>query len=289
MNLKNVTYEYEHHDCIFYQIALGIDYYHRELGRYSCIENGKVWHDDYFEECRFERAAINTACYLMAAYDCEMLEPKGEGFGCIKATLFDVNNSINELYSLDGLKFHWKGTAKSLAALLYMAFGTLSISGKSNDKGEITSYSIKSERKTIRKILDSEKEIIEKIKEAIEKENEEKIREVIEEELKKFQSHSDFLTKYGEYFDVPNLRNSAKQLAPLRDQDSEKNIKLPKEVKTLYDIQERAKAYMNELTYLEKIKSALQKVINSDLEYFKRGCQVSKLQEIKDYVVENAK
>lgn len=281
MNLKNVTYEYEHHDCIFYQIALGIDYYHRELGRYSCIENGKVWHDDYFEECRFERAAINTACYLMAAYDCEMLEPKGEGFGCIKAILFDVNNSINELYSLDGLKFHWKGTAKSLAALLYMAFGTLSISGKFNDKGEITSYSIKSERKTICKDLDSEKENEEK--------KEEEIEEEIEEELKKFQSHSDFLTKYGEYFDVPNLRNSAKQLAPLRDQDSEKNIKLPKEVKSLYDIQERAKAYMNELTYLEKIKSALQKVINSDLEYFKRGCLVSKLQEIKDYVVENAK
>lgn len=277
MNLKNVTYEYEHHDCIFYQIALGIDYYHRELGRYSCIENGKVWHDDYFEECRFERAAINTACYLMAAYDCEMLEPKGEGFGCIKAILFNVNNSINELYSLDGLKFHWKGTAKSLAALLYMAFGTLSISGKFNDKGEITSYSIKSERKTICKVLDSEKE------------NEEKKEEEIEEELKKFQSHSDFLTKYGEYFDVPNLRNSAKQLAPLRDQDSEKNIKLPKEVKSLYDIQERAKAYMNELTYLEKIKSALQKVINSDLEYFKRGCLVSKLQEIKDYVVGNVK
>ena len=281
MNLKNVTYEYEHHECIFYQIALGIDYYHRELGRYSCIENGKVWHDDYFEECRFERAAINTACYLMAAYDCEMLEPKGEGFGCIKAILFDVNNSINELYSLDGLKFHWKGTAKSLAALLYMAFGTLSISGKFNDKGEITSYSIKSERKTIRKDLDSEKEN--------EGEKKEKIEEKIEEELKKFQSHSDFLTKYGEYFDVPNLRNSAKQLAPLRDQDSEKNIKLPKEVKSLYDIQERAKAYMNELTYLEKIKSALPKVINSDLEYFKRGCLVSKLQEIKDYVVENAK
>ena len=281
MNLKNVTYEYEHHDCIFYQIALGIDYYHRELGRYSCIENGKVWHDDYFEECRFERAAINTACYLMAAYDCEMLEPKGEGFGCIKAILFDVNNSINELYSLDGLKFHWKGTAKSLAALLYMAFGTLSISGKFNDKGEITSYSIKSERKTIRKDLDSEKEN--------EGKKEEEIEEEIEEELKKFQSHSDFLTKYGEYFDVPNLRNSAKQLAPLRDQDSEKNIKLPKEVKTLYNIQERAKAYMNELTYLEKIKSALPKVINSDLEYFKRGCLVSKLQEIKDYVVENAK
>ena len=281
MNLKNVTYEYEHHECIFYQIALGIDYYHRELGRYSCIENGKVWHDDYFEECRFERAAINTACYLMAAYDCEMLEPKGEGFGCIKAILFDVNNSINELYSLDGLKFHWKGTAKSLAALLYMAFGTLSISGESNDKGEITSYSIKSERKTIRKDLDSEKEN--------EGEKKEKIEEKIEEELKKFQSHSDFLTKYGEYFDVPNLRNSAKQLAPLRDQDSEKNIKLPKEVKTLYNIQERAKAYMNELTYLEKIKSALQKVINSDLEYFKEGCPVSKLQEIKDYVVENAK
>lgn len=281
MNLKNVTYEYEHHECIFYQIALGIDYYHRELGRYSCIENGKVWHDDYFEECRFERAAINTACYLMAAYDCEMLEPKGEGFGCIKAILFDVNNSINELYSLDGLKFHWKGTAKSLAALLYMAFGTLSISGKFNDKGEITSYSIKSERKTICKVLDSEKENEEK--------KEEEIEEEIEEELKKFQSHSDFLTKYGEYFDVPNLRNSAKQLAPLRDQDSEKNIKLPKEVKTLYNIQERAKAYMNELTYLEKIKSALQKVINSDLEYFKRGCLVSKLQEIKDYVVENAK
>ena len=281
MNLKNVTYEYEHHDCIFYQIALGIDYYHRELGRYSCIENGKVWHDDYFEECRFERAAINTACYLMAAYDCEMLEPKGEGFGCIKAILFDVNNSINELYSLDGLKFHWKGTAKSLAALLYMAFGTLSISGEYNDKGELTSYSIKSERKTIRKDLDSEKENEGKKKEEIEKQ--------IEEELKKFQSHSDFLTKYGEYFDVPNLRNSAKQLAPLRDQDSEKNIKLPKEVKTLYNIQERAKAYMNELTYLEKIKSALQKVINSDLEYFKRGCLVSKLQEIKDYVVENAK
>ena len=277
MNLKNVTYEYEHHDCIFYQIALGIDYYHRELGRYSCIENGKVWHDDYFEECRFERAAINTACYLMAAYDCEMLEPKGEGFGCIKAILFDVNNSINELYSLDGLKFHWKGTAKSLAALLYMAFGTLSISGEYNDKGEITSYSIKSERKTIRKDLDSEKE------------NEGEKKEKIEEELKKFQSHSDFLTKYGEYFDVPNLRNSAKQLAPLRDQDSEKNIKLPKEVKTLYNIQERAKAYMNELTYLEKIKSALQKVINSDLDYFKGGCLVSKLQEIKDYVVENAK
>lgn len=281
MNLKNVTYEYEHHDCIFYQIALGIDYYHRELGRYSCIENGKVWHDDYFEECRFERAAINTACYLMAAYDCEMLEPKGEGFGCIKAILFDVNNSINELYSLDGLKFHWKGTAKSLAALLYMAFGTLSISGKFNDKGEITSYSIKSERKTIRKDLDSEKENEGKKEEEIEKE--------IEEELKKFQSHSDFLTKYGEYFDVPNLRNSAKQLAPLRDQDSEKNIKLPKEVKSLYDIQEIAKSYMNEITYLEKIKSALQKVINSDLEYFKRGCLVSKLQEIKDYVVENAK
>ena len=281
MNLKNVTYEYEHHECIFYQIALGIDYYHRELGRYSCIENGKVWHDDYFEECRFERAAINTACYLMAAYDCEMLEPKGEGFGCIKAILFDVNNSINELYSLDGLKFHWKGTAKSLAALLYMAFGTLSISGEYNDKGEITSYSIKSERKTICKVLDSEKENEEK--------KEEKIEEKIEEELKKFQSHSDFLTKYGEYFDVPNLRNSAKQLAPLRDQDSEKNIKLPKEVKTLYNIQERAKAYMNELTYLEKIKSALPKVINSDLEYFKRGCLVSKLQEIKDYVVENAK
>ena len=281
MNLKNVTYEYEHHDCIFYQIALGIDYYHRELGRYSCIENGKVWHDDYFEECRFERAAINTACYLMAAYDCEMLEPKGEGFGCIKAILFDVNNSINELYSLDGLKFHWKGTAKSLAALLYMAFGTLSISGEYNDKGEITSYSIKSERKTIRKDLDSEKEN--------EGEKKEKIEEKIEEELKKFQSHSDFLTKYGEYFDVPNLRNSAKQLAPLRDQDSEKNIKLPKEVKSLYDIQERAKAYMNELTYLEKIKSALQKVINSDLEYFEGGCLVSKLQEIKDYVVENAK
>ena len=281
MNLKNVTYEYEHHDCIFYQIALGIDYYHRELGRYSCIENGKVWHDDYFEECRFERAAINTACYLMAAYDCEMLEPKGEGFGCIKAILFNVNNSINELYSLDGLKFHWKGTAKSLAALLYMAFGTLSISGKFNDKGEITSYSIKSERKTICKDLDSEKENEEK--------KEEEIEEEIEEELKKFQSHSDFLTKYGEYFDVPNLRNSAKQLAPLRDQDSEKNIKLPKEVKTLYNIQERAKAYMNELTYLEKIKSALPKVINSDLEYFKRGCLVSKLQEIKDYVVENAK
>ena len=117
----------------------------------------------------------------------------------------------------------------------------------------------------------------------------EKIEEKIEEELKKFQSHSDFLTKYGEYFDVPNLRNSAKQLAPLRDQDSEKNIKLPKEVKTLYNIQERAKAYMNELTYLEKIKSALQKVINSDLDYFKGGCLVSKLQEIKDYVVENAK
>ena len=75
----------------------------------------------------------------------------------------------------------------------------------------------------------------------------------------------------------------------MRDQDSEKNIKLPKEVKTLYNIQERAKAYMNELTYLEKIKSALQKVINSDLEYFKGGCPVSKLQEIKDYVVENAK
>ena len=281
MNLKNVTYEYEHHDCIFYQIALGIDYYHRELGRYSCIENGKVWHDDYFEECRFERAAINTACYLMAAYDCEMLEPKGEGFGCIKAILFDVNNSINELYSLDGLKFHWKGTAKSLAALLYMAFGTLSISGEYNDKGEITSYSIKSERKTIRKDIDSEKENEGKKRKEIE--------EKIEEELKKFQSHSDFLTKYGEYFDVPNLRNSAKQLAPLRDQDSEKNIKLPKEVKTLYNIQERAKAYMNELTYLEKIKSALQKVINSDLEYFKRGCLVSKLQEIKDYVVENAK
>ena len=281
MNLKNVTYEYEHHDCIFYQIALGIDYYHRELGRYSCIENGKVWHDDYFEECRFERAAINTACYLMAAYDCEMLEPKGEGFGCIKAILFDVNNSINELYSLDGLKFHWKGTAKSLAALLYMAFGTLSISGESNDKGEITSYSIKSERKTIRKDLDSEKEN--------EGEKKEKIEEKIEEELKKFQSHSDFLTKYGEYFDVPNLRNSAKQLAPLRDQDSEKNIKLPKEVKSLYDIQEKTKTYMNEFTYLEKIKSALQKVINSDLEYFKRGCLVSKLQEIKDYVVENAK
>ena len=281
MNLKNVTYEYEHHECIFYQIALGIDYYHRELGRYSCIENGKVWHDDYFEECRFERAAINTACYLMAAYDCEMLEPKGEGFGCIKAILFNVNNSINELYSLDGLKFHWKGTAKSLAALLYMAFGTLSISGKFNDKGEITSYSIKSERKTICKVLDSEKENEEK--------KEEEIEEEIEEELKKFQSHSDFLTKYGEYFDVPNLRNSAKQLAPLRDQDSEKNIKLPKEVKSLYDIQERAKAYMNELTYLEKIKSALQKVINSDLEYFKEGCPVSKLQEIKDYVVENAK
>ena len=279
MNLKNVTYEYEHHDCIFYQIALGIDYYHRELGRYSCIENGKVWHDDYFEECRFERAAINTACYLMAAYDCEMLEPKGEGFGCIKAILFNVNNSINELYSLDGLKFHWKGTAKSLAALLYMAFGTLSISGKFNDKGEITSYSIKSERKTICKDLDSEKENEEK--------KEEEIEEEIEEELKKFQSHSDFLTKYGEYFDVPNLRNSAKQLAPLRDQDSEKNIKLPKEVKSLYDIQEKAKAYMNELTYLEKIKSALQKVINSDLEYFKRGCLVSKLQEIKDYVVGN--
>ena len=217
----------------------------------------------------------------MAAYDCEMLEPKGEGFGCIKAILFDVNNSINELYSLDGLKFHWKGTAKSLAALLYMAFGTLSISGESNDKGEITSYSIKSERKTIRKDLDSEKENEGKKKE--------KIEEKIEEELKKFQSHSDFLTKYGEYFDVPNLRNSAKQLAPLRDQDSEKNIKLPKEVKSLYDIQEIAKSYMNEITYLEKIKSALQKVINSDLEYFKRGCLVSKLQEIKDYVVENAK
>lgn len=281
MNLKNVTYEYEHHDCIFYQIALGIDYYHRELGRYSCIENGKVWHDDYFEECRFERAAINTACYLMAAYDCEMLEPKGEGFGCIKAILFDVNNSINELYSLDGLKFHWKGTAKSLAALLYMAFGTLSISGKFNDKGEITSYSIKSERKTICKVLDSEKENEEK--------KEEEIEEEIEEELKKFQSHSDFLTKYGEYFDVPNLRNSAKQLAPLRDQDSEKDIKLPKEVKTLYDIQERAKAYMNELTYLEKMKSALQRIIDKDLECFKQGWQESKLQEIKDYVVENVK
>ena len=85
-----------------------------------------------------------------------------------------------------------------------------------------------------------------------------------EEELKKFQSHSDFLTKYGEYFDVPNLRNSAKQLAPLRDQDSEKNIKLPKEVKSLYDIQERAKAYMNELTYLEKIKSDSKNVFKKE-------------------------
>ena len=280
MNLKNITYEYEHYKCIFYQIALGIDYYHREIGKshylrelflkyyhreldvYPCI----VWHDDYFIECRFEQAAINTACYLLAAYDCGMLESRGEGFGCIKAILFDVNNSINELYSLDELKFDWKGTAKSLAALLYMAFGTLSISVSPNGKGE--KYSIKSERMTIREDLDKEEEV--------------------EEEVKKLSSHSDFLTNLGEYFNVPSLRNSAKQLAPLRDKDSEKDIKL-KEVEIMYKIQERAKAYQNELTYLEKIKSALQRIIDKDLECFKQGWQESKLQEIKDYVVENVK
>ena len=262
MNLKNITYEYEHHKCIFYQIALGISCY----GFKACTENGKVWHDDYFEECRLEQAAINTACYLLAAYDCEMLESRGEGFGCIKAILFDVNNSINELYSLDELKFDWKGTAKSLAALFYMAFGTLFISVSPNGKGE--KYSIKSERMTIRMDLDEEEEV--------------------EREKKKFSSYSDFLTNLGEYFNVPSLRNSAKQLAPLRDKDSEKDIKL-KEVEIMYKIQERAKAYQNELTYLEKIKSALQRIIDEDLECFKQGWQESKLQEIKDYVVENVK
>ena len=263
MNLKNVTYEYEYHDSIFYQIALGIDYYHKELGIYPCIENGKVWHDDYFEECRFEQAAINTACYLMAAYDCKMLIPKGEGFGCIKAILFDLSSDVKELYSLEDLRFQWMGTNKSLAALLYMAFGTLSIS----DKGEIIDYSIKSERMVIKEV-DSEEEA--------------------EEQWQKLSSHSDFLIKLGEYFGVSNLRNSAKELAPLRDKDSEKDIKL-KEVEIMYKVQERAKAYQNELTYLKKMKSALQRIIDNDLECFKRGWQESKLQEIKDYVVENVK
>lgn len=252
MNLKNVTYEYEHHDCIFYQIALG-NIYH------SMIEDGKIWHDDFFEECTFEQAAINTACYLIAAYDYKMLIPKGEGFGCIKAILFDLSSDVKELYSLDDLRFQWMGTDKSLAALLYMAFGTLSISGD---------YSIKSERMVISKDVDSE--------------------EKAEEEWQKFSSHSDFLIKLGGYFDVPNLRNSAKQLAPLRDKDSEKDIKL-KEVEIMYKVQERAKAYQNELTYLKKMKSALQRIIDNDLECFKRGWQESKLQEIKDYVVENVK
>lgn len=267
MNLKNITYEYEHHDSIFYQIALGIDYYHKELGRYSCIENNEVWHDDFFEECIFEQAAINMACYLMAAYDCGMLEPKGEGFGCIKAILFDLNSDVKELYSLDGLKFKWMGTDKSLAALLYMAFGTLSILGEQNNKGEITKYSIKSERLVISKDTDSE--------------------EKVKENWQKFSSHSDFLTKFGEYFDIPNLRNSAKQLAPLRGENSEKNIMF-KGIETLYKVQERAKAYQNELVYLEKMKSALQKIIDKDLKDFELGYPESKLQEIKDYVVEKS-
>lgn len=37
------------------------------------------------------------------------------------------------------------------------------------------------------------------------------------------------------------------------------------------------------------MKSALQRIIDNDLECFKRGWQESKLQEIKDYVVENVK
>lgn len=258
MNFKNVIYEYEHHGSIFYQIALGNIYP-------SMIEDGKIWHDDFFEECTFEQAAINTACYLIAAYDCKMLIPKGEGFGCIKAILFDLSSDVKELYSLDDLKFQWMGTDKSLAALLYMAFGTLSISDSPNNKID---YSIKSERMVISKDVDSE--------------------EKAEEEWQKFSSHSDFLIKLGEYFDVPNLRNSAKQLAPLRDKDSEKDIKL-KEVEIMYKVQERAKAYQNELTYLKKMKSALQRIIDNDLECFKRGWQESKLQEIKNYVVENVK
>lgn len=165
---------------------------------------------------------------MIAAYDCKMLIPKGEGFGCIKAILFDLSSDVKELYSLDDLKFQWMGTDKSLAALLYMAFGTLSISDSPNNKID---YSIKSERMVISKDVDSE--------------------EKAEEEWQKFSSHSDFLIKLGEYFDVPNLRNSAKQLAPLRDKDSEKDIKL-KEVEIMYKVQERAKAYQNELTYLKK-------------------------------------
>lgn len=159
------------------------------------------------------------------------------------------------------------GTDKSLAALFYMAFGILSISGKPSNKGEIIDYSIKSERIVVSEDLESE--------------------EKVEEEWKKYCSCSHFLTKLGEYFDVPNLRNSAKQLAPLRDKESGKDIKL-KEVEIMYKVQERAKAYQNELVYLEKMKSALQKIIDNDLEYFKLGCPASKLQEIKDYVVEKS-
>lgn len=268
MNLKNITYEYEHHDSIFYRIALG-NIYHPN------IEDGMVWHDDYFEECIFEQAAINTACYLMAAYDCGILKPKERGFGRIKAILFDLSSDIKELYSLDDLRFQWMGTDKSLAALFNMAFGTLSISGNPNNKGEIE-YRIKSERIVIREVLKSKEK------------SEEEVEEEVEEEWKKCSSCSHFLTKLGEYFDVPNLRNSAKQLAPLRDKESGKDIKL-KEVEIMYKVQERAKAYQNELVYLEKMKSALQKIIDKDLECFKQGWQESKLQEIKDYVVENVK
>lgn len=268
MNLKNITYEYEHHDSIFYRIALGNIYPPK-------IEDGMVWHDDYFEECTFEQAAINTACYLIAAYDCGILKPKVSGFGCIKAILFDLSSDIKELYTLDDLRFQWMGTDKSLAALFYMAFGILSISGKLNSKGEITKYSIKSERIVVSEDLESKEE------------SEEKFVEKSKEEWKKYSSCSHFLTKFGEYFDVPNLRNSAKQLAPLRDKESGKDIKL-KEVEIMYKVQERAKAYQNELVYLEKMKSALQKIIDNDLENFKQGYPESKLQEIKDYVVEKS-
>lgn len=260
MNLKNITYEYEHHDSIFYRIALGNIYPPK-------IEDGMVWHDDYFEECTFEQAAINTACYLIAAYDCGILKPKEGGFGCIKAILFDLSSDIKELYTLDDLRFQWIGTDKSLAALFYMAFGILSISGKPNSKGEIVKYSVKSERIVISEDLKSEEEA--------------------KEECKKYYSCSYFLTKLGEYFDVPNLRNSAKQLAPLRDKESGKDIKL-KEVEIMYKVQERAKAYQNELVYLEKMKSALQKIIDKDLKCFELGYPESKLQEIKDYVVEKS-
>ena len=260
MNFKNITYEYEHNDSIFYRIALGNIYP-------SMIEDGMVWHDVYFEECTFEQAAINTACYLMAAYDCGILKPKERGFGCIKAILFDLSSDIKELYSLDNLRFQWMGTDKSLAALFYMAFGILSISGKPSNKGEIIDYSIKSERIVVSEDLESE--------------------EKVEEEWKKYCSCSHFLTKLGEYFDVPNLRNSAKQLAPLRDKESGKDIKL-KEVEIMYKVQERAKAYQNELVYLEKMKSALQKIIDKDLKCFELGYPESKLQEIKDYVVEKS-
>ena len=246
-----MKYEFENADNIFYQIAVG-----RSLSK-----NAVVWHNWYFEECLFEQAAINTACYFMAASDYGLLTDNVSGE--IKSVLFDIEGGIGGLYNLEDTYYQWNGNQRQLAVMLYMAFGKIYI--KYNGAGEdvekmekLEDYEVKPTRVEIKEVVDEEEEA--------------------NEEWGKIESLAEFRDIWGRYFGFPKLRNNAKQVVPQgvgEDGNPEKRedrlIPSFKGVRLLYLIQQRAGEYINEYGYIKQLLEIVQGKISEDIEGIKDG------------------